>query len=508
MRFGDFELNLQSGELSRNGSRLLLPYQPFRLLAILIRARGTLVTREDLQRELWSEGTFVDFEPSLNAAVKRLREALGDSAAAPRFIETLPRRGYRFIASVTESSEPPRLEADSAPFPTSLESDANGAAAEPASHGVGDRAIAWNSMTASARAKRLAGWSLKSALVVVALIGLIAFTLNRGPSHESADPVDPRITRVTSLGTVRVAALSPDAERVAYVRADGVRESLWVRKLSEPNPVQLLEPVHGTFRWLTLGPTGFVYYNLFRPTDTVSGLYRLSPANGAIEKISDAAAGVAFSLDGARMAYISTASMVLQESHLVVGDASGTNTRTLAVRRAPDTFVKEVTPAWSPDGTQLAVFATSRGAPQDPQLLLIDAHDGRVRGVRALGLVQVRGPSWLPDGKGLIMSARERRVSPLRLWHVSIASGARRALTHDVSDYTLAGVTRDGRRLVAVRGEVARSFWAAAVNDPAGARQVAVDSGNFGGLEGVAWAPDDRLLYATGRIQQRGHLEC
>jgi DNA-binding winged helix-turn-helix (wHTH) protein len=98
--FGDFELDLESGELSRDGSRVLLAQQPFRLLLLLIREPGGVVTREHLQRELWPEGTFVDFELSLNAAVKRLREALGDSATTPRFVETLPRRGYRFIAVI------------------------------------------------------------------------------------------------------------------------------------------------------------------------------------------------------------------------------------------------------------------------------------------------------------------------------------------------------------------------------------------------------------------------
>ena len=100
VRFGEFALDLRSGELSKNGSRLLLPVQPFRILALLVRSPGTLVTREDLRRELWREDTFVDFEHSLNAAIKRLREALGDPAATPRFIETLPRRGYRFRAPV------------------------------------------------------------------------------------------------------------------------------------------------------------------------------------------------------------------------------------------------------------------------------------------------------------------------------------------------------------------------------------------------------------------------
>lgn len=100
VRFGECTLDLRSGELSRGGRRVLLPDQPFRLLLTLIRSRGQLVTRETLQHQLWSEDTFVDFEAGLNAAVKRVREALGDSAASTTFIETLPRRGYRFIAPV------------------------------------------------------------------------------------------------------------------------------------------------------------------------------------------------------------------------------------------------------------------------------------------------------------------------------------------------------------------------------------------------------------------------
>jgi DNA-binding winged helix-turn-helix (wHTH) protein/predicted RNA methylase len=100
VRFGDLALDLRSGELTKSGTRLLLPEQPFRILRLLVREPGTLVTRDDLRRELWAENTFVDFEHSLNAAVKRLRKALGESTTTSRFIETLPRRGYRFVAAV------------------------------------------------------------------------------------------------------------------------------------------------------------------------------------------------------------------------------------------------------------------------------------------------------------------------------------------------------------------------------------------------------------------------
>jgi TolB-like protein/DNA-binding winged helix-turn-helix (wHTH) protein len=104
VRFGAFEADLRSGELRKDGIKVKLEGQPFQVLAVLLGRPGQLVTREELQKELWPGETFVDFEQGINAAVKRLRVALEDSADKPRFIETLPRRGYRFIAPIVESS--------------------------------------------------------------------------------------------------------------------------------------------------------------------------------------------------------------------------------------------------------------------------------------------------------------------------------------------------------------------------------------------------------------------
>jgi len=100
VRFATFEVDLRSGELRNGDARIALQGQPFQILEQLVRRPGELVTRDELRRQLWPDNTFVDFEHGLNAAIRRLREALGDSADEPRFIETLPRRGYRFIAPV------------------------------------------------------------------------------------------------------------------------------------------------------------------------------------------------------------------------------------------------------------------------------------------------------------------------------------------------------------------------------------------------------------------------
>lgn len=103
IRFDTFEMELKSGELRRDGALIKLPPQPFRALAFLAARAGQVVTREEIQREIWGDETFVDYEQGVNFCIKRIRAALGDDAQAPRFIETLPRRGYRFIAPVERS---------------------------------------------------------------------------------------------------------------------------------------------------------------------------------------------------------------------------------------------------------------------------------------------------------------------------------------------------------------------------------------------------------------------
>ena len=100
--FGTFDVDVETGELRRNGLKLQLQEKPFQMLAMLLEHPGEVVTREALRERLWAANTIVDFDHGLNTAIKKLRQALGDSAESPRFIETLARRGYRFIAPVTD----------------------------------------------------------------------------------------------------------------------------------------------------------------------------------------------------------------------------------------------------------------------------------------------------------------------------------------------------------------------------------------------------------------------
>ena len=105
VRFGDFEVDLRSGELRKAGVKLKFGGQPFQVLTILLEQPGDVVTREELQKRLWPD-TFVDVDHNLNTAINKIREVLGDSAERPRFVETLPRRGYRFIGELEPPVQP------------------------------------------------------------------------------------------------------------------------------------------------------------------------------------------------------------------------------------------------------------------------------------------------------------------------------------------------------------------------------------------------------------------
>src|SRR5712675_2394829 len=104
-KFDDFEADIRAAELRRNGARLKLQLQPFQVLVALLERPNDVVTREELRQRLWPEDTFVDFDHGLNTAVAKLRETIGDSAASPKYVETIAKRGYRFLAEVEKVEE-------------------------------------------------------------------------------------------------------------------------------------------------------------------------------------------------------------------------------------------------------------------------------------------------------------------------------------------------------------------------------------------------------------------
>lgn len=464
IRFAQFTLDTQTGELTQGGDRVLLPDQIFRLLMMLIRERGRVVSRETLRQELWSRNTFVEFEPGLHAAVKRLREVLGDTAASPRFIETLPRRGYRFVAHVEDVADPAQPLAVHAPV-------------EPS----------------ASRGRRL----LLGALAVGAAAGVVIVALVAAARQSTPDdptrPSGSAMRRLTNLGTVIAASQSPDERDLAYIRRDGTRESLWRRQGQDGEPALLVGPADGSFVSLTYGPGGFVYYTFFSPDRTKIALFRVAPG-ATPEMVLEGSGPIAFSPDGSRYAHIHNLSLALGESRVLVTETATGVTRVLSVRHAPTSFVM-FKPAWSPDGARLAVFGASDEKPGRHEILAVELGSGAVSMIADVALAQIAGVLWPAGGRDVIAAGREGRATPQRLWSVSTATGAMRPLTDDLNDYSLVGMAEHEALVLAVRLESTRSLWVADASAPDRPTRLAEDAGSLHGYDEVAWTPDKHVIY-------------
>jgi TolB-like protein/DNA-binding winged helix-turn-helix (wHTH) protein len=208
IRFGSFEFDPSTGELQKSGIKLKLQGQPVEILAIMLARPGTLVTREELQRTLWPADTYVDFENSLNAAIKRLRAALNDSVEKPHFVETLARRGYRFIAPVEVIETPNAKPSSTAPAEQAPESAPSGGAEFAQAH-----------VHASARSTR---FKRLSALAVagIALFSILLVVARR----REASAKGARAVPIHSLAVLPLANLSGDPQQEYF--ADGMTEEL------------------------------------------------------------------------------------------------------------------------------------------------------------------------------------------------------------------------------------------------------------------------------------------
>jgi Tol biopolymer transport system component/DNA-binding winged helix-turn-helix (wHTH) protein len=179
-RFGAFEVDAEAGELRKNGLKIQLQEQPFRLLILLLERTGTLVTRDELQQELWPADTFVEFDRSLNTAINKVRDALGDSAGSPRFIETVPRRGYRFVAPVETVHEAPAVP----------------------------------------RKAQVAAWQAALAGALATTIGVFVWQQFRRPEHLPMLPPRTFDLAIENLTFYSAPAISPDGRYIAFVTED------------------------------------------------------------------------------------------------------------------------------------------------------------------------------------------------------------------------------------------------------------------------------------------------
>ena len=387
LRFGRFEADLDTGELRKDGVKLALQVQPFQVLAILLKHPGALVTREQLQTQVWPKDTFVDFDHALNTAITKIRLALGDDAEHPTYIETLPRRGYRFIGAVEKPPQGPSA------------SEAAGGARR------------------KTKARWL--WALAGAAAACLLFTLVAWRITRNPLQAPSASIE--VAPLVALhGAQASPAFSPDGNQVAFGEYEGQDGAIYTTLIGGDKPLRLTvksgvccptwSPDNRQIAFLRFLEKGF-------SINVVSAL-------GGVERTlyTETAAGIRggcdhldWSPDGKWVAFGEP-------------ETSGLNPRIslvslddLSVRWLTSPVAQEYDchPAFSPDGSKVAFERGSLGG-LGRDIFVIPSAGGEARRLtfdNAWG----ETPAWTQDGTEIIFSSN--RGGPLNLWRISATGG-------------------------------------------------------------------------------------
>jgi Tol biopolymer transport system component/DNA-binding winged helix-turn-helix (wHTH) protein len=454
LSFGTFEVDRESGELLKRGSPLRVQEKPFQLLLLLLEHPGEIVLREDLQRRLWPNGTYVDFDKGLNTAVKKLRYVLGDSPDKPVFIETIPRRGYRFIAPVSGNgigSDDPLAARTTLPTSTG----------EPES--IGDRSEKGFHSNNQVTGSRKYWYSLFAALFLAAALVLLKYDkFSRKPV---LDLQNTKLIELTNNGRVRQMAISPDGLSLTYARNDGLEQSIWLKRIDSGTETQLLTADTVNFAGMEFSPDGhYLYFVRSEKSNPVFGyLCRIPAEGGTVEQlIRDADTAVSFSPDGKQLVY-TRGYPRRRISEVRVANVDGTGDHLLTTVAGNEVF--DSGPTWSPRNDSIAVSAHLIGKRRRFALYLISLSKATQTELYS-SEGAIGRPLWIEGGRELIVTLEDLNSHRGQLWRVSTSSGEAHRVTNDLTDYDSAvDLTPDGKRLAVIANGAVSNLWITRATD-------------------------------------------
>jgi len=470
VRFSTFEVDLQTGELRQRGQKIRLQEQPFQVLVALLERPGEVVTRDELRSKLWPADTFVDFDHSLNAAIKRLRDALGESAEKPIFIETLARRGYRFIAPVDGSSVP--------------------------------------IVAARVRGKTLFSRHWIAATLLFLIVVILVWVAWRLPSRPT-QVVERKLTANSSENTVSSAAVSRDGRYLAYTDSTGVY--LRLIRTGETHPLPLPPNFSADLDdWFPDGSHLLVTReeqtgaNMSPQNARQTGgtrklsMWSISVFGGSPRQLTDDGAGGSVSPDGSHVAFQRTD--FGREEWVMRSD--GTD----QVKVAADQSSWVGQPRWSLDGNRIAYIRMAHTY----NVLESSIEVNEWRNPRAQTLLSDNrlGPSvyWLPNGLLIYILGDPENVQGASLWAVlpqqsgKILASSKR-ITRGIGWINQVTGSADGKLLTFTRENTVSSVYIGALardgTHLVGNRRLTLDENQ--NLP-FAWTPDSKaVLFSSNR---------
>ncbi len=468
--FGEFRFEANEKVLLRDGKPLSITPKTFQLLSVLIENHGRIVEKDELMKAVWAD-SFVE-DGNLTFTIRLLRKALGDEIRKPRFIETVARRGYRFIADVRE------IPAETETL-TSIE-DQDQKLSEKRS----DR-------------RKFKGFYIPIFSIALLLIGAVAlgawYVQNNNSEAAPVLSAPFAAEKLSNSGKVGIAVITPDGKNVIYQNSGGDgKQSIWLRQLDSANNVEIIPPSDNFYFSLTTSPDGNFLYFTRRPRteDRQADIYRISMFGGVPVKIVNEAQGwMSVSPDGAKISFVRCRYTDEEFCSLLIADtADGANERKLVSRPRPFRISDNKI---SPDGKSVAfAVGQSENGANEFSLSEINLESGAERQITVQKFFNIKSLAWLPDQNNLLFTASQKNDRTFRIWQVSAADGDAQAITKDSETY--ATVSLDTAAAKVVSTQVVRDFRLTVYQtENPSSPQVLTDATDF------SFAPDGKIYFSS-----------
>jgi len=474
--FGELLLDTHRRVLRKKGVEVHLTPRTFDLLCVMVENAGRVLEHDELLDKVWADA-FVE-QGNLKKAVSSLRRALGESPDASEFIVTVPRRGYRFGASVR-------------PIPDEAilirETHAEITVEEEIDDGPATKLLTRHKRSLPFKAALAVGCGL--ILIVAAVAGWRFWPANSPRFSANAT----QAKRVMSESNIIGGTLSPDGNYFCYVVSEGQYRSLWLRQVATESSLQIIPPVWGSFWEIAFSPDGnFVFYTLYDQQEpSKSGVYRVAAFGGVSQIVVDSPnLGLKVSPDGKRVMMIRmTGNGVIDTQEIFSVNVDGSDEKAIAALPMYSLFRGT---AWSPDGSSV-LYAVKKQFPGEKAVHYVSevAVNG---GAETVLMPEQERPvfidEWMPDKRSFIFRTREQNSEIYQIRQYFPATGETLRVTNDDFSYSHFTVTNNGTTLGGIRTFGLNSIWK---KDGANeSEQVAT-----GSFFSINWTADNRFVFST-----------
>ena len=469
-RFLEFDLDPSEKVLRREGVPVSLTPKAFLLLQTLIENHGRIVEREQIMAAVWA-GSFVE-DGNLTFTVNLLRKALGDNRLQPRFIETVPRRGYRFIAEVNETP----IQA--------LESN---------TQVLGDLQAPATVRKIRPNIRRLY-MAIAAAFIPIVMASGLWYARSNGRGNAPLLLAPYAVEKISADGNVLNAVISRDGQNVVYTHGFEGKQSIWLKQLTTSNNTQIQAPGDYFYYGLALSPDGNTLYFNRRPKlmERQGDIYQVAIFGGVPVKVVGEAQGpISISPDGKKMSYVRCYNRVDDNCSLWIADApDGANERKLVTRPRP---IRIGDHEFSLSGRSIT-FTVGQSQTQASEFGLseVDIETGTEREVTSQKFFNIKSIAWLPDESGLLVTAARVPDQTFYIWRITPGAADAERLTNDAASYST--LSMDGAASMLIATQVRQNFGIQvhSMSEPA-AMQTLADGTS------ISFDNNDRIVFSSAR---------